>query len=462
MKKLLRHRNSMLTGLLLIVAAVFLLVVSTFASGLNYQTYIVLLFVMMAGIAWRPNVCLVTATLLVYVVGFVRRILAEDGRIASDPLVVLPVLLVIIAIAYSDKKYNGPRDIWQRLVWVAVAVLVVANFAHFLVAPPLLFTLIVQCSLLLVITLLRGGRLPDVWATLERVLPALGTAVAIYGIAQFFWLFEWDRLWMIASELNSIGQPFPLELRVFGTAESPASFAAVLSASLLVSICRFRVVTDVATRAALVVGMATMALALVLTGVRSALLGLAVALAMMAISGKGGASRIVPVGIAAVGGYLVVEVVGRFGADSTVLSADRLTNFDAGTDGSAQVRLQLLALIPRAMLYPLGIGPVVQNGGVANLDNMFVDLLYKAGPFVALFVLALFVKVLFDAVYLRLDSDSAGAVAVTIFYVVFSISLNPFATANGIIGAVAMGTVMRRAWLRKTADTPSPKKRALL
>ncbi|MDV6304417.1 MULTISPECIES: hypothetical protein [Rhodococcus] len=448
-----RHRAAVVLGLKLCGAAFVVFFFAVMGSSLSYQMYIVFLFVLMAAIAWRPKTSLVVAALITCFGAFVRRILAEDGRIDADPLVLLPVLLAVVALLYADKKYDGPRDIWQRLVYVTVGVFVLANFAHKLFAVPSLFTLIVQCSMLLIVVQVRGGRLPDVWDTVERLLPIIGTVVAAYGIAQFFLLFEWDRLWMLSSKLNSIGQPFVQQLRVFGTAESPASFSAVLSAALLAAIARIRATKNLATQVFLLSGMGAMAFALVLTGVRSALLGLAAALAWMAISGRGGVSRVVPVGIAVAAGYLVVTVVGRFGDDSSILNANRLTEFDASTDGSAQTRLKLLQLAPEAMLYPLGKGGIA-GGGTVNLDNMFVDVLFKAGPFVAIAVVALFVKVMIDALSIRLDPSATGASSVAVFFVVFSLSLNPFATANGLIGALAFGSVMRTAWLarRKKSD----------
>jgi hypothetical protein len=54
-----------------------------------------------------------------------------------------------------------------------------------------------------------------------------------YGILQYLVAPQWDRLWMIRSEMPVIGSPEPLQIRVFSTLNSPGPFAQVLSAGLL-------------------------------------------------------------------------------------------------------------------------------------------------------------------------------------------------------------------------------------
>jgi hypothetical protein len=54
-----------------------------------------------------------------------------------------------------------------------------------------------------------------------------------YGIFQYLVAPEWDRFWMVQSEMPVIGSPEPLQIRVFSTLNSPGPFAQVLSAGLL-------------------------------------------------------------------------------------------------------------------------------------------------------------------------------------------------------------------------------------
>lgn len=64
-----------------------------------------------------------------------------------------------------------------------------------------------------------------------------GTLVlGIYGVIQFILMPPWDALWMRGSIsfLNSIGNPLPLQVRVFSLLNSPFSLAVVLLTGLLI------------------------------------------------------------------------------------------------------------------------------------------------------------------------------------------------------------------------------------
>jgi O-Antigen ligase len=55
-----------------------------------------------------------------------------------------------------------------------------------------------------------------------------------YGIYQFFFLPEWDRMWMLNVQLNSFGEVDPMKTRAFSTMNAPAIFAAAMACGLLV------------------------------------------------------------------------------------------------------------------------------------------------------------------------------------------------------------------------------------
>ena len=57
--------------------------------------------------------------------------------------------------------------------------------------------------------------------------------LGLYALLQFFVLLEWDRYWMIQSEMGSIGSPKPLRVRVFSTMNAPGPFAYVILPGLL-------------------------------------------------------------------------------------------------------------------------------------------------------------------------------------------------------------------------------------
>ena len=57
--------------------------------------------------------------------------------------------------------------------------------------------------------------------------------MGVYGLYQFLVLPVWDGYWMENAAMSSIGTPFPFEVRVFSTLNSPGPFATVVMAGLL-------------------------------------------------------------------------------------------------------------------------------------------------------------------------------------------------------------------------------------
>jgi hypothetical protein len=54
-----------------------------------------------------------------------------------------------------------------------------------------------------------------------------------YGIYQYWVAPDWDRSWLIATQLNSMGNPKPLGLRVWSTMAAPGPFANTMMAGLI-------------------------------------------------------------------------------------------------------------------------------------------------------------------------------------------------------------------------------------
>jgi hypothetical protein len=55
-----------------------------------------------------------------------------------------------------------------------------------------------------------------------------------YGIYQFFYLPDWDRMWMLNVQLNSFGEIEEMKIRAFSTMNAPAIYAAVMASGLLI------------------------------------------------------------------------------------------------------------------------------------------------------------------------------------------------------------------------------------
>ncbi len=82
-------------------------------------------------------------------------------------------------------------------------------------------------------TALHWRRYPEMKRVLLRTLAWGVGPAALYGIYQFAVLPIWDRIWMIGTNLQSIGAPEPFALRVFGSMTMPGTFAVVMQVTLL-------------------------------------------------------------------------------------------------------------------------------------------------------------------------------------------------------------------------------------
>ncbi|MFC7961328.1 hypothetical protein [Rhodococcoides kroppenstedtii] len=308
-------------------------------------------------------------------------------------------------------------------------------------------------SLLMAVTwfllyLIADRLMPDYWSSVCRFLPFLGLAASLYGIYQFVALPEWDRRWMVASRLTSIGAPFPEQVRVFGPTESPGVFALLVGISSIVSIIlalRERVIINQ-------IGYSLCALfgliALILSGVRVALLSISVVLVVLAVRWLRGWARLLPLVGIAFGYYCLTVVVSRFGGQSSIFSADRLTGVDASRDDSLLARFELYRRVPSLLTRPLGSGVAInpRTGAEQVLDSTYVDILYRQGPIA--FVLVTLLSLLVLKASLRIvPSDSPSIMAAggcSVFLIVFMFAGNVFASGTGLIAVLIFGSVLLR------------------
>jgi hypothetical protein len=76
---------------------------------------------------------------------------------------------------------------------------------------------------------------PAIYAGIERAILG-GTFVAgAYGLLQYFAIPAWDAAWMRSVDLVTIGQPAPMEVRVFSVMNSPQVLAAFLMTGVLLA-----------------------------------------------------------------------------------------------------------------------------------------------------------------------------------------------------------------------------------
>lgn len=427
-----RSQTVLFTGLVMITA-----VLAALSSVVPIQIVIFGIVLGLAFVVQARRRILLMAAILVPVIALIRRLLGgETAYVAADPLVLLPItLLVIVLVSAKGRSEPRARPSWLGATAVGVSLLVVVTVllrgsfsidvlysAGSLVIPLLLFTGIV------------AERVPDIWPSLQKVIPILAVVVGSYGIFQFLVLPEWDRNWMISSGLNSIGQPQPLLVRVFGTAESPGPYANFIGLAVVLTVYSATVCRGFLPKAAWLGCSAFLTIPLLLSGVRSALLATLVCAAVLMLIRGRGLGRVLPLVLIVAGGLALTRIIGVVGGDTRVLSAERYTSFSSGTDNSVQARLGLLQYLTDPFAHVIG----TPSG--AHLDNLIVDVLVSFGLFAALGIALLYGGVIAQAMRNlgRRLPESASICA--IFIAVVSVSGNVFTSPFGILIAIVFGS----------------------
>jgi hypothetical protein len=395
------------------------------------------------------------AAILICTLGFFRRIMAGDvGRIVNDPLALLPLAITMIVVIRTllEPRRADRRSVTENICYVMAGLTSVTYFININLSMSAIYASGLAVVTWILIGLITSGRVPDIWPLVYRTFPYLGAIIGLYGLLQFFFLPKWDRAWMIASKLDSIGAPLPEQVRVFGTAESPGPYAIVLGLCLIITLERS--ISEKGSTRLIMAAIACLIVApLALTAVRTGMLGIVLAGAFMSVRCLRGVKRIIPILASALIYAVLIVAVRLFSRTSSVLTEGRLSEFDAANDNSLQSRLELLASVPQYISSPLGQGLTINSdsGQSGSLDNAFIDILVRNGPVVALLLVALTYLVLKSS--WNIDSThghKVAAAACCIYLAFFMIAGNIFSSGSGLIAAIAFGTVLR--YSRETAD----------
>ncbi len=280
-----------------------------------------------------------------------------------------PALLVISAVTYGF------------LIGAVRNGLIPASYAFLAWLTPALVGLHVS---------LHWRRYPEMSAVFVRTL-AWGIApAALYGIIQFVLLPPWDRAWMIATDLQSIGLPQPFSVRVFGSMTMPGTFAVVMEVGLLLLLsARVR-----GRLPALVLGF----IGLLLSRIRTAWIGFVFGLLLQLITQP---VRRLP------RNWLTLVVVGVLSLPIITLPrfregiAQRLSSLSTGSDDSSVRSRVLVARAGYALVldYAEGAGlgatgsavTARSAGGIRNFENGLLEVFYLFGwPGGFVFFLGLF------------------------------------------------------------------------
>lgn len=264
----------------------------------------------------------------------------------------------------------------------------------------------------------------------QRVFIWSGLLLGAYGVIQYTSPLEWDKAWLsyVISEkgIVSFGKPEPQEIRIFGTLNSPQTFAAALVPSLLLVFCttgNFRFISAGA-------GF----LAFLLSSARSAWLSWVVGLLVLLPSLKSHLQiRLITSIFVAMVVIFPLTTIEPF---STAISSRVGTLSNVQEDSSYQSRASAYAgLVDQALFEFLGKG---MSGGTkfGGDDNGILTAVFTLGwvgvvPYLLGLVLA-FHQLLQNS-SLRLDPFASAAIAISISS--FEQIISNVAT-TGLIGTI--------------------------
>jgi hypothetical protein len=211
---------------------------------------------------------------------------------------------------------------------------------------------------------------------LQWAVPIMGA----YGIVQVVIVPRWDRAWMEAANLLSIGMPVPFGFRVFGTMNSPGPYAVVLLMGML-----FLLGTA---RRGMVISLTLALISILLTRTRSSWVALLVGIVIVQLMGplrRAGRNWLFILLMAAVAMPVLSLDVFRDTIARRILSFASLED-----DNSLRTRLMLSRLAVQEIgaraegegLGATGGGTKLLASGVerqASIDNGFLELFYVLG-----------------------------------------------------------------------------------
>jgi len=415
------------------------LAVGLITPTLPPQAYALLTAGTIALILRRPDLWLVGAVLFAVPSGLIRRIFAGDAaRIDFDPLVAIPLGMAVLALVMLP--FGATTSIVVRPLSLIATGLIGSMVAATVITSRFgtadLYVLAAQAVPLAVFVAVNTGLMPNVWPILERCLPWLGVAASGYGIYQFSVLPDWDRRWMIASGLDSIGQPQPQLVRVFSWSEAPGPFAVFIGLALLVTFVRASR-SHAMLRMLWGVTLVPMGLALILSGVRSVLVALVVVLAVFLLRGSKISTKILITVLLFGGWYAVGWAVSNFGQGSMILTAERFDLGSLATDVSVRERLNLLPRVSSGLSSPFG------NRLSIRADSYLIDLLLTYGAVPAALGAAFLLGVLIRGIrLLGVPGYTTSAMGAIYFVMILQAGALTVSTVGILIGIVFAAACM--------------------
>ncbi len=392
----------------------------------------------------------------------VRRTLGLlTGFVENDPLSLAPFVATAAIAGAELVQVRVPSQI-RRIVLVAGAGFAIGLPAGLVAGPQA--AVYTFCAYLAALSAAflgfneRGTAVRD--STLRNVLLYAIPPIAAYAILQrILPLSAWDQAWIDAVDFNSIGAPADGEVRVFATLNSPGTFAPILALSLLCYLTvrpRHPVVA--------VAGAGLLTVALELTYVRSAWIGLMVAALAHVVASGGRSAKLI---FGSAGAVIAVTLV-----LAPVLPAaqDVVDRFDTighlADDRSANERSATFSnTLPTALNAPVGHGlgsageqsKLTADPALRIPDNGYLALLFQVGPIGFLLVLAA-IALMLRAAWKGARDRAPGRDLRLLLFAMFVFTLVQLGSGDQLYGVTAVifwfigGQVLAYEYLRRRRE----------
>ncbi|BFT70967.1 hypothetical protein PAENIP36_24090 [Paenibacillus sp. P36] len=222
---------------------------------------------------------------------------------------------------------------------------------------------------------------------LDRLIVAFSNTailVAVYGIIQYIVVPPWDAFWMNHVEMTSIGHPFPLEIRVFSTLNSPGPAGMYMGTALAPMILEKKWRGPLGW-----IGIILVTVGLLVTLVRSAWVMLFIDIAIYTAVSAGRQKWKLIAQLTAVIAAMYVIIPKLPGAQGLIARLDTMTAIQ--DDHSYNERLDFFHTVfpmmfskPQGLgLGSIGVGTKLSNGGALGeygiFDNGFVAIFLTFG-----------------------------------------------------------------------------------
>jgi hypothetical protein len=233
---------------MVVVAVVLVLPVAMYLAGLAPQARLLYPALNVAVAAWlyeRRSPWYAAHCLLIFCcVSLVRRLIDQQaGFDPSNPVMLTPYLCCLLTASAFFEYWARRRPVALAPFLVLLGCIAYGTALAMLdgrIRSSLVDVLKWSVGPLFAVYLMQNSaRIVQIRRVFEPCVIAAAAMMALYGVVQFQSPPSWDATWMrgvFELGFNSIGQPEPHQLRVFSTMNSPGSFAAILSAGLVLAL----------------------------------------------------------------------------------------------------------------------------------------------------------------------------------------------------------------------------------